>query len=97
MPYRDKTGPNGAGPGTGRGMGPCVDNSFAGYGRRGGMGFRHGAGFGNRGFGRMGYGYENPGFQVNEKEYLTGEVEMLEKNLESLKNRLKEIESDKKK
>jgi hypothetical protein len=26
MPRRDKTGPNGMGPGTGRGLGRCIDN-----------------------------------------------------------------------
>ena len=28
MPGGDKTGPLGMGPGTGRGMGPCVNNSI---------------------------------------------------------------------
>ena len=60
MPAGDKTGPTGAGPMTGRGMGYCAGYNIPGYanpmpGRRlwgrGGFGF----GFG-RGFGR-GYGY----------------------------------------
>ena len=102
MPYRDKTGPNGAGPGSGRGMGPCVGNTPGMYGRRGGMGFGQGAGFGNRGFGgrgagRMGSGYENPQFQMSEKDYLRNEVESLEKSLELMKKRLKEIEPETKK
>jgi len=102
MPYRDRTGPNGAGPGSGRGMGPCVGNISNQYGRRGGMGFGRGGGsgnrgFGGRGFGMMGYNYDNPVFQMNEKDLLTNEVESLEKNLEFLKNRLKEIEPDTKK
>lgn len=102
MPYRDKTGPNGAGPATGRGMGPCAGNISTMYGMRGGMGFRRGGGFGNRGFGGRGFGtmgnnYDNPAFQMNEKDFLTNEVESLKKNLEFLKNRLKEIEPDTKK
>ncbi len=105
MPYRDKTGPNGAGVGTGRGMGPCFGNTSAVYGRRGGMGFGYGAGntgfggrgFGGRGFGRTGYGYNNTQFQMDEKDYLAGEVESLEKTLDILKKRLEEIGSDKKK
>ncbi|MCK5221681.1 MAG: DUF5320 domain-containing protein [Candidatus Aminicenantes bacterium] len=100
MPYRDRTGPNGSGPATGRGMGPCAGSNIQGYGRRGGMGFGRGAGnrgFGGRGFGGAGYGYNNPAFQMDEKEYLSSEVESLEKNLEFLKSRLKEIETDTKK
>lgn len=34
MPYGDGTGPNGDGPGTGRGMGPCVPAHGPEIGRR---------------------------------------------------------------
>ncbi len=54
MPYRDGTGPAGAGPMTGRGLGLCGGARPAGWG----MGFGGGRGFGpGRGFGRgMGFG-----------------------------------------
>jgi len=40
MPFEDGTGPDGMGPGTGRGLGPC------GAGARRGLGFRRGFGRG---------------------------------------------------
>ncbi len=64
MPRGDKTGPNGAGPMTGRGAGYCIGNEqpgfanqvgVSGYGRRGGQGLRRGAG-GGRGRGGRGMG-----------------------------------------
>ena len=101
MPYRDRTGPNGAGPGSGRGMGPCVGNISTQYGRRGGMGFGRGGGSGNRGFGAgrsggRGFGFQATPAQGDEKDYISGEINALEQNLDLLKKRLKEIESDKK-
>ncbi len=55
MPGRNKTGPQGQGPATGRGMGVCANrNPDAGMGRSGGMG-RGGGGMG-RGGGGMGRG-----------------------------------------
>lgn len=49
MPNRNGTGPEGKGPRTGRGVGPCNDERNA---VRGGRGRRNGAGFGaERGFG----------------------------------------------
>jgi len=47
MPGFDKTGPEGKGPKTGRGMGSCNPNASKGFGR--GMGRGRGRGFG-RGF-----------------------------------------------
>jgi len=35
MPRLDKTGPAGKGPGTGRGLGPCVSEKGGGYGSSG--------------------------------------------------------------
>ncbi len=95
MPFRDRTGPDGSGPGTGRGFGPCVGNFSAGFGRRGGMGF--GRGFGAGRFGGRGFGFQSMPIQGEEKEYISGEIEALENNLDLLKKRLAEIESDKKK
>ncbi len=48
MAGRDKTGPLGAGPGTGRGFGGCVPGTFVqgrGRGRGCGLGFGRGMGF----------------------------------------------------
>ncbi|HOT29073.1 MAG TPA: DUF5320 domain-containing protein [Candidatus Ozemobacteraceae bacterium] len=63
MPYGDGTGPHGAGPMTGRGMGPCSGNAGGGFQGRGrGMG-PCGGGFGfgrGRGLGR-GRGFRNGG------------------------------------
>lgn len=65
MPFRDGSGPNGAGPLTGWGMGHCGGTAAAGRGNGffGGIGRGRGQGMG-RGFGRgfgfgrgMGYGF----------------------------------------
>ena len=95
MPFRDKTGPNESGPGTGRGFGPCAGNFSAKFGRRGGMGL--GRGFGAGGFGGRGFGFQSMPAQGEEKDYISEEIEALENNLDLLKKRLAEIESDKKK
>lgn len=50
MPGRDRTGPAGSGPMTGRGMGICASNIQIGFGRGCGRGFARGMGMG-RGFG----------------------------------------------
>jgi hypothetical protein len=61
MPRYDRTGPTGAGPGTGWGRGNCRQrpgmNRFAGPGDSGGMsgGGRPGGSFGGRGFGLRGW------------------------------------------
>jgi len=61
MPRGDKRGPNGMGPMTGRGMGPCAGYDGPGFmsdaSPRGGAGYGRGHDFGQRG--RMGFG---PGF-----------------------------------
>lgn len=101
MPARDGTGPAGEGALTGRGMGPCG----AGYRRvpaRGlGMGF--GRGF-RRGFGRgpamaPGWGYAPAQAYQPTKEQeaadLKAEKETLERELEDIRARLKELESKK--
>jgi len=95
MPFRDRTGPDGAGPGTGRGFGPCVGNYPSGYGRRGGMGFGRGSGGGR--FRGRGFGFRSIPFQGDEETYISGEIDALEKELGLLKKRLEEIETDKKK
>jgi hypothetical protein len=46
MPNRDKTGPQGQGPLTGRGLGPCGSGTGTGTTRGFGFGFGRGRGFG---------------------------------------------------
>jgi hypothetical protein len=93
MPYRDRTGPLGAGPGTGKGFGPCAGGNSPWYGFRGGFGAGRGFGSRGRGMGRGGFAVFPPAAQINEKEYLDSEINMLEKHLETLKKRAEEIES----
>ena len=95
MPFRDRTGPDGSGPGTGRGFGPCTGNFSTRFTRRGGMGF--GRGFGVGRFGGRGFGFQSMPSPGDEKDYISGEINALEQNLDLLKKRLEEIESDKKK
>ena len=81
MPQFDKTGPGGAGPRTGRGMGQC------GGGMRQG---RCGCGFG---YGRFGGRYLSQPKLTKEEEtgILSEEAEMLQKDLEEVKGRLSEL------
>jgi hypothetical protein len=78
MPKFDGTGPLGFGPGSGRGMGPCGA----------GMGWRR-----SRAFARFwGYGSYQPQITKREEvEILTDQAEMLERELETIKDRLAEL------
>lgn len=80
MPGYDQTGPNGAGPMTGRGLGLC--------GR--GLVFRRGFG---RGFGWRRALYFQPReiTKDEEKEYLKEELENLKQESEEIQKRLKEL------
>ena len=91
MPRGDKTGPQGAGPMTGRRMGDCTDaentGSGFGFGRRffsrtqgGGRGF---------GFGR-GYGF----FNRNDEDVVQNEITTIKKRLSFLENLLHKNKSD---
>lgn len=92
MPNFNGTGPRGQGPMTGRGMGNCAPNGRVrtpgyGYGRGFGRGW-FGRGFG-RGFG-LGRGWGWPTYQApNAKE----EKEMLNEDLQDLKQEMKDIQS----
>ena len=86
MPRGDRTGPNGAGSRTGRGLGFCNGNGVAGFQNNGfGRGFGVCRGFGRgqrlngfgRGFGGVGYVQEN-----------LSEIEALRKEIANLKNAL---------
>jgi hypothetical protein len=75
MPNRDKTGPTGQGPSTGRGFGPCG----SGLGR----GFGCGRGFG-RGLGRF-FGWNQPQTEAEQKQALVDYRKALEEELEDVK------------
>jgi len=82
MPRLDKTGPQGQGPMTGRGLGAC--GSGVGYGRGLGRG---------RGYG-LGCGCPLCGFmpqvitEKQEKEMLQEQAKMLEQEIKAIKERL---------
>jgi hypothetical protein len=83
MPNRDKTGPTGDAPMTGRKMGSCV----GAYGPGTGMG---------RGYGRAMCGWFNRQYQAMPKqerrEILEQEIEDLKAELEMIQTELKELE-----
>lgn len=111
MPYGDRTGPEGRGPRTGRGLGYCAGYDSPGYtrgvGRGMGRGFGRGRGRGfGRGFGRRAHyddappeSYYVPVYREpapeDEKKYLEGYVKSLEEELEAVKKRMKELAKDK--
>lgn len=78
MPKFDGTGPAGAGPRTGRGMGPCC----GGYG----WGRGTGAGFG------MGYGRRSRFSNDEQKEMLKAEIEDLKQELKLAEEELAQLE-----
>ncbi len=88
MPYRDGTGPQGQGPLTGRGFGPCGD----GRGSFGGFGFGRGRG---RGFGRGFRFWSRPLTKQEEKQDLENYKKDLEAELEAIKAEEKSLEEDK--
>lgn len=83
MPQKDKTGPMGAGPMTGRGMGRCADSSGSGLGR-------------GRGYGRTMCGwfyrkYRNMS-ENDKKELLKEEISDLKEELQMVEKELGELE-----
>jgi len=95
MPYRDRRGPDGLGPRTGRGLGLCNGYGVPGYlndfeyGR--GRGARFHAGYG-RGFGYdRGYAARPAITKEDEKNILESEISRLANDLESLKKRLSSL------
>jgi hypothetical protein len=102
MPRGDKTGPEGRGSMTGRGLGNCAGNGEPGYTAGGGRGFGRGRGFGLRGLGR-GFGrcydldrnsdrVKEPA--VSEKTLLENEIRILKDQLNSLEKRLEESQKE---
>lgn len=105
MPGRDNTGPMGNGPMSGRGMGNCNrpatdqgtnQQQGRGLGRGQGRGLGQGGGQG-RGLGQgagqgRGLGRQNLTSSVDEKKQLQQQAENLQAELNSIKNRLSEME-----
>jgi len=89
MPILDKTGPQGQGPRTGRGLG-CCHPGLGGFGRglKRGFGFGQGCGFP---FGRYFY---NPTVK-EEKEILTEEIKVFKEDIKEIEKRLEELKKEK--
>ena len=81
MPRFDETGPQGFGPGTGLGIGPCG----------GGMGWRRGRGRGW--FGRF-FG-QSQITEKEEADMLSGDAQDLEQELKSIRERLAQLRAKK--
>ncbi len=106
MPWGDRTGPFGAGPRTGRGLGYCSGNTVPGYmvgGAGFGLGRGRGRGFGRglgRGGGRGFWGWYDPYYTVptptkaDEKKFLEDQIEGLTRAVENLKDRLEELNKE---
>jgi len=94
MPRLDKTGPQGQGAKTGRGLGSCppdtkADRNFMrGFGYGMGRGFRRCCG---RGFG---FSFNQPTVK-EEKEILTEEAEMLKEEIKDIQKRLEDLKKKK--
>lgn len=103
MPRGDRTGPNSAGPMTGRGMGYCAGFDAPGMGR---MARGRGGGYMIRGRARRrnytwypGYRsypnpYPAPPTRDEEMEYLQGDVEYLKRELEAAEARISELQKE---
>ena len=98
MPGRDRTGPLGAGPGSGRGMGYCGGHNRPGFanptsGFRGGFSFRRG-GMG-RGWRHRFYATGVPGWAAltpeQEAADLKAQAERLKGQLDAIQKRVEEI------
>jgi hypothetical protein len=102
MPRFDATGPFGAGPGTGWGMGPCGAGRRRGFGGYGGRGFGRGGGgrgrfggwgYGPGSFGPFGYGGAAAyGAPPDEAQALRDEEAYLKSQLDAVQQRLSELE-----
>lgn len=98
MPRGDRTGPEGYGPMTGRGLGYCAGYNSPGYTKgvpRGGAGFGRGRGFG-RGFGR-GYGFAwraTPNYPAQPVTQQSPAYQSKEDEINALKNQAEQLQSD---
>ena len=95
MPGRDRTGPSGSGPMTGRRMGFCADNDNQYFSNRG-LGYQRGN-KGGFGYGRgYGLGHRNINFEnnpnVSEKTIIENDIRILKDQLSSLEKQIKQTE-----
>ena len=99
MPRGDKTGPEGRGSMTGRGLGSCTGENQAssnslnlGLGKRFGRGMGSGRSFGNRFQSKN--RWFNRGFSSSdsEKSLLGSEIKTLKEQLENYENRISQLE-----
>jgi len=105
MPRGDRTGPDGMGRMTGRGLGYCANYDSPGFTKGfpgGGRGRRfYGRGYyGNMGYGRR-FNYSvNPDYAVpqysaeTEKKYLQTEIETLKNEISTLEKRLSQLQEE---
>ena len=106
MPRGDRTGPDGMGQMTGRGMGYCAGYDSPGFtkgiprgGAGHGRGFRGGLGYNQRGFYPGQYPtYPQPGnySNVSEKTLIENEIKVIEEQLQALGTRLAELSKEEK-
>ena len=89
MPAQDGTGPNGQGPMTGRGLGPCGGGVRRGFGR--GFGRGYGGGFGWRCRGRFLDTTQVNLTKAEEKSILEAELKEVELEKQEIAKRLKEM------
>jgi hypothetical protein len=96
MPGGDRTGPMGAGPRTGRGMGYCSGYNWPGY-THPDLGFRSGFGYGGRGWRHRFFATGVPGWVTptleQETADLKAQAEWLKVQLDAIQKRIEEIES----
>ena len=89
MPNRDRTGPSGQGPLTGRGFGPCGKGFSGRFGRGLGRGLGRGFGFGRERF----LGEPISLTETEEKKILEAELKEIEAEKKELEKRLKELKA----
>ncbi|MBN2550664.1 MAG: DUF5320 domain-containing protein [Anaerolineales bacterium] len=100
MPGGDRTGPAGAGPRTGRGMGYCSGYNQPGFANqalafRGGFGY--GRGGGGRGWRNRFYATGIPGWAAPTSEQeaanLKAQADLLQSQLDAIQKRIEELKS----
>lgn len=90
MPGYDRTGPQGSGPMTGRGLGPCG----RGFGFRRGFGRGFGGGFG-RGFGFWDYSEPASLSLSDQKKILEAELSEIDAEKKQILKKLSELKDSK--
>lgn len=108
MPGKNRTGPEGHGPMTGKGAGNCTEKSVSRFRNLPyGFGFQQGMDFGCGGWGRRKRFYATPAdteqyperfvpaiSKKEELEILRNQTKYLEDNLKEIRRRIKELEAE---